>query len=339
MIKKRVAFSSGSTDFYFDGSMADLDSIAKGKRLIFITDSNVFAVHKRKFSKREIIVVPAGEQHKTQATVDFAIGELVKLKADRSTIIIGVGGGVVTDIAGYVAAIYLRGIAVGFVPTTILAMVDAAIGGKNGVDVGIYKNIVGTIRQPAFLLYDHNLLKTLPHQEWVNGFAEVIKHAAIKDAGMFKQLKATTLSKLKRDKAALQKLIMRNAMIKVKVVQKDEFEKGDRKLLNLGHTLGHAIENMLQLPHGFAISIGMVYAAHLSAEITGYKGGLELISLLEQYELPTHASFEMDAAIANLAMDKKRADNVLHFVLLERNGKALLRPIALDALRDLLINK
>lgn len=337
MIKKRVAFGSGSTDFYFDGSITDIASIANGKRLILVTDSNVFEAHKRKFSKKDTIVVSAGEQHKTQATVDFVIGELVKLQADRNTLLVGVGGGVVTDIAGYVAAIYLRGVAVGFVPTTILAMVDAAIGGKNGVDVGIYKNIVGSIRQPAFLLYDHSMLKTLPHQEWVNGFAEVIKHAAIKDAAMFTLLKGTTISKLKRDKASLQKLIMRNAMIKIKVVQQDEFEKGDRKLLNLGHTLGHAIENMLQLPHGHAISIGMVYAAHLSAKVNRYKGGLALISLLEQYELPTHASFDMQQAVANLAMDKKRADNVLHFILLERNGKAVVHPFALDELKKILI--
>jgi 3-dehydroquinate synthase len=338
MIKKRVAFGSGSTDFYFDGSITDIASIANGKRLILITDSNVFEAHKRKFTKKDTIVVSAGEQHKTQATVDFVIGELVKLQADRNTMLVGVGGGVVTDIAGYVAAIYLRGVAVGFVPTTILAMVDAAIGGKNGVDVGIYKNIVGTIRQPAFLLYDHSMLKTLPHQEWVNGFAEVIKHAAIKDAAMFNLLKGTTISKLKRDKASLKKLIMRNAMIKIKVVRQDEFEKGDRKLLNLGHTLGHAIENMLQLPHGHAISIGMVYAAHLSAKVNGYKGGLALISLLEQYELPTHASFDMQQAVANLAMDKKRADNVLHFILLERNGKAVVHPFGLDELKKILIN-
>lgn len=339
MTRKIISFSSGSTNFYFDASISDLTNIAVGRRLIFITDSNVFELHKRKFAKKDTIVVPAGEQHKTQATVDYVIGQLVKFQADRSTMIVGVGGGVVTDIAGYVAAIYMRGIDCGFVPTTILAMVDASIGGKNGVDVGIYKNIVGTIRQPAFLLYDYSFLKTLPHHQWVNGFAEVIKHAAIKDATMFKQLQLTTLGKLKKDAAALQQLIMRNAMIKVKVVQKDEFEKGDRKLLNFGHTLGHAIENMLQIPHGWAISIGMVYASHISSHLLGYKYAMDIISLLEKYELPTHADFEMEQAIANIMMDKKRKDNVLHFILLEKTGRAVVKPIDIETLKQILVKE
>jgi 3-dehydroquinate synthase len=337
MIKKRIAFSSGTTDFYFDASLSDLQVIANGRRMIVVTDANVFEAHKRKLSKVETIVIPAGEQHKTQATVDFIIGKLVDMQADRSTLLVGIGGGVVTDITGYVAAIYMRGISVGFVPTSVLAMVDASVGGKNGVDVGLYKNIVGTIRQPSFLLYDYSLLKTLPHEEWVNGFAEVIKHAAIKDAAMFKVLNGTTIVKLRKEKLTLHKLIMRNAMIKIKVVQQDEFEKGDRKLLNFGHTIGHAIENMLQLPHGHAISIGMVFAAHLSAKLCKYKGGLDLISLLEQYELPTHAAFDMLKAIEHLAMDKKRMKETMHFILLEKNGKAIVYPIPVSQLKELLI--
>ena len=334
MIKKRIAFSSGKTDFYFDAFLIDLLLLANGRRLIVLTDTNVFEAHKRKLGKLECMVIPAGEANKTQATVDKVIGELVTKQADRSTLLVGIGGGVVTDIAGYVAAIYMRGISVGFVPTTILAMVDAAIGGKNGVDVGIYKNIVGTIRQPEFLLYDYLLLKTLPHEEWVNGFAEVIKHAVIKDAAMFTMLSQTKLTIIKRDKVLLHKLVMCNAMIKIKIVQLDEFEKGDRKLLNFGHTLGHAIENMLSLPHGHAISIGMVYAAHLSSQLVGFKKTMDLIQLLEQYELPTHAFFDKMQAIANLAMDKKRLKDTLHFVLLQKLGKAIIMPIAVNDLEE-----
>lgn len=334
MTKKRIAFSSGVTDFYFDGSIDLLPVLANGRRLIVLTDTNVAEAQKRKLRKLETIVIPAGEISKTQATVDFVIGRLVELQADRSTLLVGIGGGVVTDITGYASAIYMRGIAVGFLPTTILAMVDAAIGGKNGVDVGMYKNIVGTIRQPEFLLYDYSLLKSLPHEEWVNGFAEVIKHAAIKDGAMFKLLKQNNLAKLKRNKELLLKLVMRNALIKIKIVQQDEFEKGDRKLLNFGHTLGHAIENMMGLPHGHAISIGMVYAAHLSAQLSGFKKTMELVELLEQYELPTHASFDKMQAIANLAMDKKRLKDAIHFVLLEKPGKAIIRPVGLKELEE-----
>ncbi len=332
MIKKRIQFSSAATEFYFDGNIDMLEKLAYGRRIIILTDDNLYAAHKRKLSGYDTIVMPAGEAYKNQQTVDDIIVQLVAYEADRQTLLVGVGGGVVTDIAGYVAAIYMRGIAVGFVPSSILAMVDAAIGGKNGIDVGIYKNIVGSIRQPEFLLYDYSLLKSLPKDEWVNGFAEVIKHAAIKDAAMFAQLKNYKLSKLKKDPPQLNKLIMRNAMIKIKVVQQDEFEKGDRKLLNFGHTLGHAIENMVGLPHGHAISVGMVYAAHLSSKITGFKHSLELIQLLEQYELPTHASFDKSKAIANLMMDKKRQEGVMHFVLLSKVGKAVIKPIPVEAL-------
>ncbi len=336
MIKKDIQFVSAATQFYFDGSIDMLENLAGGRRIIVLTDDNLYSAHKRKFSRFDTIVMPAGEDYKNQQTVDEIIGQLVTYEADRQTLLIGIGGGVVTDIAGYVAAIYMRGIAVGFIPTTILAMVDAGIGGKNGIDVGIYKNIVGSIRQPEFLLYDYSLLKSLPQAEWVNGFAEVIKHAAIKDAAMFAQLKAHKLSKLKKDRVQLRQLIMRNAMIKIKVVQQDEFEKGDRKLLNFGHTLGHAIENMIGLPHGHAISVGMVYASHLSAQITGFRQSLELIQLLEQYELPTHAFFDKDKAIANLVMDKKRQQDTMHFILLEKLGKAVVKPIPVGELGEMI---
>lgn len=339
MIKKHIQFGGAATQFYFDGSINQLEKLAGERRIIVLTDENLYTAHRRKFSGFDTIIMPAGEAYKHQETVDGIIALLVQYKADRQTLLVGIGGGVVTDIAGYVAAIYLRGIAVGFVPTTILAMVDAAIGGKNGIDVGIYKNIVGSIRQPEFLLYDYSLLKSLPSGEWVNGFAEVIKHAAIRDAKMFSFLKEHKLSKFKKDKKLLHSLIMRNAMIKIRVVQKDEFERGDRKLLNFGHTLGHAIENMLGLPHGHAISVGMVYASHLSAQITGFKDSFELIQLLEQYELPTHAAFDKAKAVSNLVMDKKRQKDTMHFILLDKIGKAVIKPIPVSELAERIIGE
>jgi len=171
-------------------------------------------------------------------------------------------------------------------------MVDASIGGKNGIDVGVYKNMVGLIRQPQFLLYDHSFLKSLPKEEWQNGFAEIIKHACIKDAAMFELLQKNSLASFKKNPAALANLIMRNALIKTKVVVEDEFEQGERKLLNYGHTLGHAIENMYELSHGQAISIGMTYAALMSAQIKGFKDAEKVIAVLAKYGLPTFADFD-----------------------------------------------
>ena len=270
MKKLQYKFSGKTTTYYFDADVATLEKLVDKSQAVILTDDNIFRSHQRKFKGWNTIVIRAGEAFKVQATVDSVVEELIARGADRKTFLIGIGGGVVTDIAGYVAAVYMRGISFGFLPTSILAMVDASIGGKNGIDVGLYKNLVGTIRQPEFLLYDFSLLKSLPDEEWVNGFAEIIKHAAIKDATLFRELEKNKLTTYRRDKAALSKLIRRNVVIKSDVVQKDEFEHGDRRMLNFGHTLGHAIENLYKLSHGQAISIGMVAASLISEEYTNF---------------------------------------------------------------------
>ena len=177
MKKRTFHFSGKPVNYYFDASFDVLNKLVPVESAVLITDENVFEAHKKKFKGWSTIVLKPGEQYKVQQTVDVIIDQLIELGADRQTTLIGVGGGVITDITGYVASIYMRGIAVGFVPTSLLAMVDASIGGKNGIDVGVYKNMVGIIRQPNFLLYDTSFLKSLPLSEWQNGFAEIIKHA------------------------------------------------------------------------------------------------------------------------------------------------------------------
>ncbi|MFM8758969.1 MAG: 3-dehydroquinate synthase family protein, partial [Methylophilaceae bacterium] len=270
--------------------------------------------------------------YKVQATVDALIEQLILLKADRSTMLVGVGGGVVTDLVGYTATIYMRGIRFGFVPTTLLAMVDAAIGGKNGIDVGVYKNLAGTIRQPAFLLYDVSLLSTLPKGEWQNGFAEVIKHAAILDAALFSTLEKRSLFFYQNDRSALAALIARNARLKYKVVQSDEQETGNRKWLNFGHTMGHALENQYQLSHGQAISLGMMTAAFLSSHYLDFAASARLEDLLARYGLPTRARYNLKKALSVLKMDKKRQSNRIQYVLLQKIGKATVYSLRLDQL-------
>ncbi len=297
MNKFSFTFTSASTDFYFNSNFEHLQKLAPPAQSIIITDENIHLKHKKKFKGFRTIAIKAGEEFKNQATVDHIIEQLIELGADRKTNLIGVGGGIITDITGYVAGVYMRGIPFGFVPTSILAMVDAAIGGKNGIDVGLYKNMVGLIRQPSFLLYDYGLLKSLPKKEWVNGFAEVIKHAAIKDLAMFKQLEESKLSTFQNDHSMLAKLIQRNALLKTKVVLNDEFESGERKLLNFGHTLGHAIENLYQIPHGHAISIGMGVACSMSQKLTGFKDAERVINLLKRYGLPPQFEFDREKAM------------------------------------------
>ncbi len=332
----KVKFSNSTVDFVLDGKFASIGKMVDKANAIYITDENVYALHQKQFKGKPTIVIPAGEAHKQQATVDFIIEALLNFGANRQSFLIGVGGGVVTDMVGYVAGIFMRGVQFGFVPTTILAMVDASIGGKNGIDVGVYKNIVGLIRQPAFILYDYSFLNSLPTYHWENGFAEIIKHAAIKDAMMMKALNENNLAYYQKNKKALVELIQRNVAIKVKVVQKDEFEKGDRKLLNFGHTLGHAIENEHALLHGHAISIGMVYAAKISQVLQGFTGTGLLIETLKKYGLPTAMHFNVEEAMEVMQKDKKNAKAGMQYVLLNKIGKGVYETIPMKTLQKLI---
>jgi 3-dehydroquinate synthase len=338
MTRLTYKFSSSSTQFYFDGSLSQLKNVVEQKNAIILTDEHVFNAHQKKFKNWNTIVLKPGEKYKVQQTVDTVIDQLIDLQADRSTTLIGIGGGVITDITGYVASVYMRGIGFGFVPTTILAMVDASIGGKNGVDVDVYKNMVGTIRQPSFILHDHSLLSSLPDNEWRNGFAEIIKHACIKDAAMFRELQLSSIEKYRAKKTLCAQLVKRNALIKTRVVQKDEFEKGERKLLNFGHTLGHALENQYELSHGEAISIGMTYAAEISGQLLRFKDANKVTALLEQYGLPTYASFDLDKVMDVLKMDKKKKKKDISYILLERIGKGVIKPIPIDQLEKIISN-
>ena len=336
MKKQIFQFSKASTSVYFDASVKQLKEIVLPQDAIIITDDTIHRLHASKFKGWKTIIIRAGEAYKIQSTIDDIINQLITLKADRKTTLIGVGGGVITDITGYVASVYMRGIAFGFVPTTLLAMVDASIGGKNGIDVGVYKNMVGNIRQPNFLLYDISLLKTLPDAEWSNGFAEIIKHACIKDAAMFKILEQNNLGKIQKNKTLLSQLVQRNAKIKIKVVQFDEFEKGERRLLNFGHTLGHALENQYALSHGQAVAIGSTYAATISKQLLGFKQTEKVLTVLEQYNLPTNAAFDKEKVFELLQMDKKREKAEMNFILLEKIGKAVILPIPLSDLKNIL---
>jgi 3-dehydroquinate synthase len=330
-------FPGKTVRYYFDADINQLTEATDGAHVVLLTDEHIYALHHERLSRWPVIVIPAGEQHKQQATIDRIIVQLIEAEADRKSILIGVGGGVVTDMAGYAASIYMRGIAVGYVPTTILGMVDAAIGGKNGVDVGLYKNLAGTIRQPDFLFFDYSFLQTLPQAEWVNGFAEVIKHACIKDRELFTLLQQHTIATLQNDPALLRDIIERNVAIKTAVVLNDERETGERRLLNFGHTLGHAIENLYQLPHGHAISIGMAAACTFSEEIAGFASVEKqaVLDLLQRYGLPVSFQFDKDKAFDLLKMDKKRERDAVHFILLKQIGEAFIQSIGLVQLRDL----
>jgi 3-dehydroquinate synthase len=336
MQKVQYKFSAKTTTCYFDADFSQLEKLADKEQAVIVTDENIFRNHQKKFGGWNTIVIRGGEEFKIQPTVDSIMEQLIAFGADRSTVLVGVGGGVVTDLTGFVASIYMRGIGFGFVPSSVLAMVDASIGGKNGIDIGVYKNLAGTIRQPEFLLYDLSLLKSLPKDEWVNGFAEIIKHACIKDAALFRELEKNTLGYYQKNKAALAKLIRRNVAIKSLVVQKDEFENGDRRLLNFGHTLGHAIENLYELPHGHAVSIGMVGASMISEQYTDFTDTGRVMAALKKYGLPTEASFDAKEVLNILKMDKKRVKDSMNYVLLNKIGQGVVKKIPVAELDKLL---
>jgi 3-dehydroquinate synthase len=336
MKKLTYRFSNSSVDYYFAGGISRLKEIVDRDNTIIITDENVYNAHTKRFKNWNCIVLKPGEEFKVQSTIDEIIDQLIEMEADRKTTLVGAGGGVITDITGYVASVYMRGISFGFIPTSLLALVDASIGGKNGIDVGVYKNMVGIIRQPEFILYDMVFLNSLPQNEWKNGFAEIIKHAAIKDAAMFRALETNTLKKYQNNQAAICDLVKRNAIIKTRVVQHDEYEKGERRLLNFGHTLGHALENQYELSHGQAVSIGMTYASLVSQQIAGFKEADRVAGLIAKYDLPTFAEFDKQKVFEVLKMDKKRERKEMNYVMLEKIGKGIVKSIPLKQLEGII---
>jgi len=329
MPEYNIEFTHSATRFYFNSPFASLKALAAPETSFIITDECLFRHYETTLKDWQTIVIPAGEASKSFATLEYITGQLIARDAGRNALIIGFGGGVVTDIAGFTAGIYKRGVRSAFIPTSLLAMVDAAVGGKNGIDTGKYKNMAGLIRQPEFLLYDYTLLDTLPATEWHNGFAEIIKHACIADAGMFAFLEKHHPGAFRDNRDLMKTLIQKNALLKAAVVQQDETEKGKRKLLNFGHTLAHAIETDCNLPHGHAVSLGIGFAAGLSQEKTGFRETDRIITLLSRYGLPVCDDFDKAQALQRMLADKKRNGDFIDFVLLERIGQAAIIPLSI----------
>ncbi len=317
--------------------LANLANYLPATQTILITDENVRAHYGAGFPAMPVICIGTGEKHKTLTTVDEIMGALVKLEADRSAFIVGIGGGLVCDVTGFVASIYLRGVRFGFVSTTLLSQVDASVGGKNGVNYGGYKNMVGVFNQPEFVICDPAMLRTLPEKEYLSGMAEVIKHAAIEDADLFAFLEANVDRALALAPDVVQRAVYDSVVIKSQIVNRDEREKGERRKLNFGHTFGHAIEKTTGMAHGEAVSIGMAIAANLSVRrgLLAPEQARRLIALIEAMKLPVRLDGDNQALIDALGKDKKRQGDQVHFVLLEDIGRSVITPIALEELKDM----
>jgi 3-dehydroquinate synthase len=286
-----------------------------------------------------LITIPAGETSKTLKQAGVICDQMITAGLDRKSFVIGLGGGMIGDISGFVAAIYHRGIPHVQIPTTLLAMVDSSIGGKTGVDTRAGKNLIGAFHKPSLVIDDLDVLKTLPRRQFNQGFAEIIKHAIIADPKMFRMLQSWKAGAT----PALQRLIQRNIQIKSRIIAKDEHDQtGERALLNFGHTVGHAIEragNYRQFLHGEAVSLGIVAACDISIK----NGGLPvhqraaIVDLLARFGLPTRLpqTFPRKKILDAVKFDKKFEAGKVRFVVTSRIGTAHVADnVTLDDIRE-----
>ncbi len=302
----------------------ELERLIGGREVVAVTDANVRRLHGGFFDDLRTIVIAPGEASKTLSVVEELYGRFIGLGLDRSSFVLGVGGGVVTDLTGFAASTYMRGLPFGFAATTLLAQVDAAIGGKNGVDYAGAKNMVGVIRQPEFVLADPMFLRTLPPEELRCGLAETVKSALVADPVLFEFLEARIEDVAGLDEDAVTRAVGGAILVKAAIVEADEREGGERRKLNFGHTLGHALEMLMGLRHGEAVGIGMVLAARISEARGLLSGGAvqRIEALLERAGLPVRAEFDAKAVIEAVRRDKKKRRDEIDLVVLTGLGHA-----------------
>jgi len=306
------------------------------KGVIIITDDNVSRLYGDKFPKIPVFSLSPGEESKKLKVIEYLAEQLLLAGIDRSGFVLAVGGGVVCDIAGFLASVYMRGIRCGYVSSTLLSQVDASTGGKNGVNLGGTKNMLGTIRQPEFVICDPGMLQTLPDQEYLSGLAELIKTAVIGDKELFDLIEKSFEKIMSRDTDLLAILVTKSVRFKGLVVSEDEKETGLRRILNFGHTFGHAIEMQKGVRHGFAIASGMVLATEFSFK-RRYINLVEkerIIRLLERFKLLTELDLTGNQMEKLVLHDKKKTGTEIHFVFTQGIGKAIVEKVPVDEVLD-----
>ena len=306
------------------------------KGVIIITDDNVSRLYGDKFPKIPVFSLSPGEESKKLKVIEYLAEQLLQAGIDRSGFVLAVGGGVVCDIAGFLASVYMRGIRCGYVSSTLLSQVDASTGGKNGVNLGGTKNILGTIRQPEFVICDPEMLQTLPEHDYLSGLAELIKTAVIGDKELFDLIEKSFEKIMSRDTDLLAILVTKSVRFKGLVVSEDEKETGLRRILNFGHTFGHAIEMQKGVRHGFAIASGMVLATEFSFK-RRYINLVEkerIIRLLERFKLLTELDLTGNQMEKLVLHDKKKTGTEIHFVFTQGVGKAIVEKVPVDEVLD-----
>ncbi len=308
------------------------------RRVIVITDHNLERLYPELLAPYERIVIGEGEENKTLNTMEMIYTKLIEMGADRKTFLLGVGGGIVTDITGFVASTYQRGVDFGFISTTLLSQVDAGVGGKNGVNLGGYKNMVGTFNQPQFVICDVEMLRTLNERELRAGLAEVTKSAIIADPALFEMLEGVSFDQFKADEELIARAIIASINVKAAIVERDEREGGERRKLNLGHTFAHAIEKLShEMIHGEAVAVGTIIATRIASRlgIISYDDALRIVKIHESLGFNLTPPLPVKELLSAISKDKKAEEGAIHMVLPRKIGECEVRRMSFDEVAEL----
>ena len=294
-----------------------LPALLPHKRVVVVSDTNIDRHYHSLIEPYDHVLIGLGEASKTLLTLDAIYRRFIELGVDRSCFVLAIGGGIVTDVAGFAASTFMRGLEFGFISTSLLGQVDASVGGKNGVNVEGYKNMVGTFTQPKFVICDVDLLRTLSPREFRTGLAEIIKAAVIADAELFEMLEQADFSTLQRDSDTLREMVYRAIKVKADIVERDERESGDRRLLNLGHTLAHAIEkSSSKFNHGEAVAVGLAMIAEVAVnrDMLAVADKERIVALLERAGFALEPPVEVRTLLKAVKRDKKAEGDSIHVV-------------------------
>lgn len=305
--------------------------------IAIITDNNVSNIYGGHFPDAPVLRIKPGESSKKLEIIEDLALRLIDSGIDRNGFLLGIGGGVVCDITGFLASIYMRGIRCGYVSSTMLSQVDASTGGKNGVNLGSIKNVLGCFKQPEFVICDPAMLLTLPEEEYLSGISELVKTAIIGDTRLFELIENNHESIMKRDRNLLTKLVSMAVKFKASVVTKDEKETGLRRILNFGHTYGHAIELYKSIRHGYAVASGMELATGFSL-LKGYindEDHYRIVHLLRAFKLLNHNYLLPPDQVRQLILhDKKKSGSEIHFVFIKGIGQAFTEVVPIEVVVD-----
>jgi 3-dehydroquinate synthase len=306
------------SEIYIGPTSDILSGVLPEGRVVVVSDATIDRLYHSMLAPYDTVLIGLGESIKTLQTVESIYRRFIELGVDRSTFVLAIGGGIVTDVAGFAASTYMRGIGFGFVSTTLLGQVDASVGGKNGVNVDGYKNMAGTFTQPKFVICDPEMLRTLSDREFRAGLAEVVKAAIIADADLFSRIEATTFDDLRSNTDLLTDAVSASIRVKADIVERDERESGDRRKLNLGHTLAHAIEKCTnRLNHGEAVAVGMALIADASVKLGVLTAGDRdrIVNVLKNLGFDLTLPVDVKRLLKEVDKDKKNEDGMLRIVV------------------------